>query len=1073
MTKGSLSSAGLVVMLGFLLIVNSVQILHLGESIIIDDETSTGALSEEMLKERAQQVVEAQFYENLGQIQNNDIRFYGDVAGLGIGFTDSGVVYRISSRVEESQENIVDITQSESIFVTLRFEGANEVTLHGNGLLPHKSNYFIGNNLDEWHTDVCSYSEIVYPDLYNNIDLIYRVSEGGLKYEFIVWPGGDPSDINLHYEGIDGLSVDQDGALVASTAYGPLVDGGLYIYQVTESGQMEIEGEFKRGHEDRFDFGFQIAGNYCKAMPLVIDPFLHYSTFVGGSSNDDGYSITLDSSNNAYVTGYTQSANFPTTPGANDTSHNGNYDVFILKLSADGSTLLYSTFVGSSDGEGGYSIALDSSDNAYVTGYTQSANFPTTPGANDTSHNGNIDVFILKLSADGSSLLYSTFVGESDDDRGRSIALDSSNNAYVTGLTQSANFPTTPGANDTSQNGGYDGFALKLSADGSTLLYSTFVGGSSDDYVRSIALDSLDNVYVTGETYSNSFPTTPGANDTSHNGGADVFILKLSADGSTLLYSTFVGGSSNDYVRSIALDSSDNAYVTGYTQSANFPTTPGANDTSHNGNNDVFILKLSADGSSLLYSTFVGGSSDDYVRSIALDSSDNAYVTGYTDSSNFPTTHGANDTSHNGGSDVFIVKIDFRPMITIYGPTNTTYADDFVSIDYAITTSENYATEILLDGVSNSTAVPSGSLWSDLSDGSHNLTIIVTISNGDYAIETTIFSIDLTAPDVDSPMDITYLVNSAHFYVDWTVGDRTPGWYKVEGNGSTIGLTSWSENGTISFSIDSLAAGLVYNHTITVYDALGHSVTDTVFVRVVERTELSSPMDVTIEFGSTGNYLTWTIGNIWWPLPSYRIDGNATTVEWTACTDETIVLSIDGLDVGVWNFTVMTMDQYGYNTTDTVFVMVVDTIAPIIDSPLGIVYNETDTGNIITWTPSDLRPESYEIFRNGSSIESRTWDGSAIPRNVDGLTAGVYNYTLVVRDSSGNTGFDTVMVVVLALTSTTTTTTVTTTETTSTTSTTDTTTPPPDNTLLVIGIGGAGVGAVIVVIMLILKRRKL
>ncbi|MGY5861321.1 MAG: SBBP repeat-containing protein [Candidatus Thorarchaeota archaeon] len=813
MTKGSLSSAGLVVMLGFLLIVNSVQILHLGESIIIDDETSTGALSEEMLKERAQQVVEAQFYENLGQIQNNDIRFYGDVAGLGIGFTDSGVVYRISSRVEESQENIVDITQSESIFVTLRFEGANEVTLHGNGLLPHKSNYFIGNNLDEWHTDVCSYSEIVYPDLYNNIDLIYRVSEGGLKYEFIVWPGGDPSDINLHYEGIDGLSVDQDGALVASTAYGPLVDGGLYIYQVTESGQMEIEGEFKRGHEDRFDFGFQIAGNYCKAMPLVIDPFLHYSTFVGGSSNDDGYSITLDSSDNAYVTGYTQSANFPTTPGANDTSHNGNYDVFILKLSADGSTLLYSTFV--------------------------------------------------------------------------------------------------------------------------------------------------------------------------------------------------------------------------------------------------------------------GGSSNDYVRSIALDSSDNAYVTGYTDSSNFPTTHGANDTSHNGGSDVFIVKIDFRPMITIYGPTNTTYADDFVSIDYAITTSENYATEILLDGVSNSTAVPSGSLWSDLSDGSHNLTIIVTISNGDYAIETTIFSIDLTAPDVDSPMDITYLVNSAHFYVDWTVGDRTPGWYKVEGNGSTIGLTSWSENGTISFSIDSLAAGLVYNHTITVYDALGHSVTDTVFVRVVERTELSSPMDVTIEFGSTGNYLTWTIGNIWWPLPSYRIDGNATTVEWTACTDETIVLSIDGLDVGVWNFTVMTMDQYGYNTTDTVFVMVVDTIAPIIDSPLGIVYNETDTGNIITWTPSDLRPESYEIFRNGSSIESRTWDGSAIPRNVDGLTAGVYNYTLVVRDSSGNTGFDTVMVVVLALTSTTTTTTVTTTETTSTTSTTDTTTPPPDNTLLVIGIGGAGVGAVIVVIMLILKRRKL
>ncbi|MHA1480009.1 MAG: DUF7948 domain-containing protein [Candidatus Thorarchaeota archaeon] len=644
-----------VITICLLLIAGSiVMISYDGTAISSDSEV----VDEFTIRENAQQAIQSQFYENLGQVQNSAIRFYGDISGLGIGFTDSSVIYRLSSAVSDSTPKNLQCN-TEPTIVTLSFEGANDVTPYGNGLLSHKSNYFIGDDPSEWYIGVRGYSEIVYPNLYDHIDLIYRVSEKGLKYEFVVQPGGNPVDINIGYNGIDTLTIDGEGSLVADTSLGQLIDRELYIYQDTESGREEVAGQFVMSIEDDCGFGFQITADYSEDLPLVIDPFLQYSTFVGGTSEDRGYSIVLDSSNNVYVTGHTFSSGFPTTLGANDTSYNVGGDVFILKLSADGSTLLYSTFVGGTSFDYGKSIALDSSNNVYVTGYTESSTgFPTTPGANDTTHNGGSDVFILKLSADGSTLLYSTFVGGSGSDYGDSISLDSSNNAYVTGHTGSSNFPTTLGANDTSYDGGYDGFILKLSADGSTLLYSTFVGGSGYDSGYSIAIDTSNNAYVTGYTSSDTFPTTSGAYNVTRSGSYDVFILKLSADGSTLLYSTFVGGSIDDYGYSIVLDSSNNAYVTGETGSSDFPTTPTANDTSFNdGFYDGFILKLSADGSTLLYSTFFGGTSFDHGYSIVLDNSNNAYVTGATSSDNYPTTSGAYNTTRNGNRDVFILNL--------------------------------------------------------------------------------------------------------------------------------------------------------------------------------------------------------------------------------------------------------------------------------------------------------------------------------------------------------------------------------------------------------------------------------
>jgi hypothetical protein len=530
--------------------------------------------------------------------------------------------------------------------------------------------FFKGNDPSNWHTNVPVWGGVRYKGLYPGVDLVLEGEGGRIKMRWDAQPGAELERLRLRVEGAREVSI-EGGNLVLVTDVGefslrlPVLEG--------VNGRLEVE---EIPGEDGA-VSYEVSSPWTEkgeAPPTSAadEPSdLLYATFLGGVENPElwegGYAVVVGADGSAYVTGYTEAIDFPTTLGAFDTSHNGWRDAFVVKLNPNGSSLSYGTFIGGSSYDYGYGIAVDGGGNAYVTGETYSSDFPTTTGAFDTSHNGDRDAFVVKLDPNGSSLFYGTFIGGSDKDWGWGIAIDGGGNAYVTGETDSSDFPTTPGAFDTSRNGDADAFVVKLNPNGSSLSYGTFIGGSSRDYGEGIAVDGGGNAYVTGLTGSSDFPTTSGAFDTSYNGGwSDAFVVKLNPNGSSLFYGTFIGGSSWACGEGIAVDGGGNAYVTGFTYSSDFPTTPGAFDTSLDGY-DAFVVKLNPNGSSLSYGTFIGGSSYDYGWGIAVDGGGNAYVTGEAESSDFPTTTGAFDTSHNGGYDAFVVKLDPNGSSLVYG----------------------------------------------------------------------------------------------------------------------------------------------------------------------------------------------------------------------------------------------------------------------------------------------------------------------------------------------------------------------------------------------------------------------
>jgi hypothetical protein len=602
---------------------------------------------------------------NAGQT-DGQVRYLARGNGYALFLTSTGAVLNLQSASGVS----ADSTSVTGVALAMNLVGGNpNASVTGLDQLPGTSNYLIGNDPSQWRTNIANYGQVAYEDVYPSVNLVYYGNQQQLEYDFVAGPGADLRSIRFTMQGADSISLDNQGNLVLSTALGNVLEEAPVVYQEVGGARQPVAGQFVLlGHNE---VGFQV-GKHNANLPLTIDPVLSYSTYLGGSNNDQSEAIAVDSAGDAYITGFTLSTDFPTTAGAYQTSRGYARDVFVTKLNSTGTALIYSTYLGDSNTsrqsigdqipEG---IAVDAAGNAYVTGQTTSTSFPTTTGAYQTKLGGSSDAFVTKLNATGTGLIYSTYLGGSGGDTGGGIALDSSGNAYIAGSTTSTNFPTTPGAYQTSPT---TVFVAKLNATGTALVYSTYLGPGSSNFGYGIAVDSSGNAYVAGITSSSNFPTTAGAFQTIYGGGSsDLFVTKLNATGTALIYSTYLGGSGSDGNSVpgggfIAVDGSGDAYVTGGTSSTNFPTTAGAFQTSLRGTQNAFVTELNVTGTALVYSTYLGGNGSDSARGIALDSFGDAYVTGSTSSTNFPTTAGAYQTTGT----VFVTKLNALGTGLIY-----------------------------------------------------------------------------------------------------------------------------------------------------------------------------------------------------------------------------------------------------------------------------------------------------------------------------------------------------------------------------------------------------------------------
>jgi hypothetical protein len=533
-----------------------------------------------------------------------------------------------------------------------------------------RSNYFIGKNAKKWRTNVAQYARVEYRDVYPGVNLVFHGRQRQMEFDFVVAPDADSAPIALQFSGTD-LIQDDGGNLILRSDAGDLVLHKPRAYQQDHGQRTSVEARFVLvDHRVRF-----VLGHYDRTRELIIDPTLSYSTYFGGSGQDDGLAVAVDGNGNAYVTGQTASSTLPAPSGGSTLiGPSGSFDVFVTKFDPSGK-ILYTTFIGGSQKESGNAIAVDSAGNAYVAGATNSADFPATSGAYQPSFGGGSDdAFALKLNPTGSALLYSTFFGGSIEDIANALAIDSSGSLYLTGQTTStaATFPLVKPIYNTN-NGTRVSFVAKIAPLGggsSDLLFSTFLGGTNQDIGRGIALQGT-SVYITGGTSSSDFPTTSGAyqtkcgTDGTCNGGSDdAFLAVLKTDGTPLLYSTFLGGSSVDRANAIAVDANGVAYIGGLTQSSDFPHLNGYQSALAPGAlQNGFVTKISPAGkgaSDLVYSTYLGGNgSEDEAVGITLDSSKNIYVTGRTSSTNFPlATALAGGSSLQGPTDAFVTELN-------------------------------------------------------------------------------------------------------------------------------------------------------------------------------------------------------------------------------------------------------------------------------------------------------------------------------------------------------------------------------------------------------------------------------
>lgn len=548
---------------------------------------------------------------------------------------------------------------SPAAVVRMRFAGAHaQPQLEGVSPLPGISNYFIGNDPAQWHTDIVSFAQVRYHDLYPGVDLVYYGKGRDIEYDFVLQPGADPSAIRLKVTGADAATVNANGELVLTLPGGQLRQQAPVIYQNGPDGAQLVAGGYTvRGDEIRF-----AVGAYDHARPLIIDPVLVYSTYLGGSGLDQANAIDVGTTGDAYVTGVTASINFP-VQGTPQSTLVGGQDLFVTKMSLAGSTLSYSTYIGGVGTDVANDIFVSGAGTAYITGSTDSINYPVvTPTI--AAQIGGTDAFLTKLTAAGNGIVYSTYWGSTGFEEGTGVTVDPADNAYISGNTSAPNFPTqTPF--QAALAGGMDAFMTKFSVAGNSIVYSTYLGGAGDDRAFDMAVADDAAVFVVGSTTSVTFPTTAVSAQPGLAGGRDGFLTHFSLAGNALLYSTFLGGSGDDEIFSMAIDAPMNAYLTGRTNSSNFPTAAPSQPLYGGGVSDAFATKISPNGGARVYSTYLGGAGDDRGEGIAIDGALNTFITGSTTSANFPILLPF-QASLSGPSDAFVTKLDPTGSARVY-----------------------------------------------------------------------------------------------------------------------------------------------------------------------------------------------------------------------------------------------------------------------------------------------------------------------------------------------------------------------------------------------------------------------
>jgi hypothetical protein len=597
------------------------------------------------------------FIPNQGQV-NAQANYYVQTSGYTLWLTDSGLVFdsirKKQQRNESKADEAIKIDRDVS---RMTFLGASpEPVIKPLQTSGYYVNIFRGDDSSDWRTNISASRSILYKDLYPGIDLKIYGKEREIEYDWVIEAGSDPQKIAFTFKGADRIEINNNGQLSIHTQFGKIKHQKPYSFQIVDGKKVPVKAEFEKKGDNTF--GFKI-GDYDRSRQLCIDPVVvpEYSTFLGGGAMEIGIDIAVDSSNCVYAAGYTHSTDFP-LQGAYQNSIATAPDIFVTKFAADGQSLLYSTYLGGSSDDYGHALAVDSSNCVYLTGKTYSSDFPRQNAYQYIFAGGQSDSFITKFAADGQNLVFSTYLGGSDDDIAEDVIVDSSGYAYISGYTKSSDFPMSIAYQSAYGGGTFDAFLTKFTLDGQNLAFSTYLGGSLQDHVYGMALDSYGFVYLAGSTRSTNFPLTTDAVQNTFGGGLfDAFVTVFGGDGQTMPYSTYLGGQDRDYAKDVAVDSSGCFYVTGHTASNDFPTVNAFQDGIAGGENDVFVSKLSQDGEDLVYSTFIGGDGRDEGEGITVDNTYNATVIGLTESYGFPT-HNAFDSDHGNplSTDAFVAQ---------------------------------------------------------------------------------------------------------------------------------------------------------------------------------------------------------------------------------------------------------------------------------------------------------------------------------------------------------------------------------------------------------------------------------